>query len=115
MWRRLSLLLGTFVAVSTAPFDTSGEPPLRACEKHEAKGPCTTERFVYARVAKGCEDNGRRGAASAMRMMMLKANQKRAGLTCTSCHDDPDAQDFDLRDGAHDLAAKWFAGEARAK
>lgn len=50
-----------------------------------------------------------------MRMMMLRANQKRAGLTCTSCHESPDDQNYDLKDGAYDLAAKWFKGEKKVK
>jgi hypothetical protein len=66
-------------------------------------------------VKEGCEKNGRRGAASAMRMMMLRANQKRANLKCTSCHEEPDEQNYDLVDGAYDLAAKWFKGEKKVK
>ncbi len=66
---------------------------------------------MYERVEKGCKKSGRRGAASAMMMMMLKANQKRAGLACTACHEAPLEQNYDLKDGAYDLAAKWFSGE----
>lgn len=114
MWQRALLLAGASLAAYGAA-STTLTSPVRACEVHEAKGPCTTENFAYERVEKACEEKGRRGAASAMRMMMLKANQKRAGLLCTSCHEDPDEQNYALNDDAHDLAAKWFADEERAK
>ncbi len=79
-----------------------------ACKKHEAKGPCTTKKFDFARVEKACEDSGRRGAASAMRMMMLRANQKRADLKCASCHSDPDEGHYELLAGARARARKHF-------
>lgn len=104
-WWVFGVLLGSASVAAASPE--------RLCKDHEAKGPCEAKEFVYARVKKGCEDNGRRGASSAMRMMMLKANQKRAELTCKSCHNDPHEQDYGLREGAHDLAAKWFEGEER--
>ncbi len=109
--KRLLLILAA-ASLTIAQAATAAAP---TCKAHEAKGPCETESFVYARVEKGCEEKGRKGAASAMRMMMLRANQKRADLTCDSCHVEPHEQKYVLTDDAHDLAAKWFEGETKAK
>ena len=93
----------------------SADAPAPMCEAHEAKGPCVATSFVYADVKRGCDESGRKGGASAMMMMMLRANQKRAELECTSCHVKPKDQNYDLRAEAHDLAAKWFSTENKSE
>ena len=96
----LAVLLASSVALAA--------PASELCEKHEAKGPCSTTEFDFERIEKACADKGRRGAASEMRMMMLRANQKRAGLACASCHADPDEGHYNLTADARKLAKKHF-------
>ena len=93
------LVIAVFAAAAAAPL----------CKKHEAKGPCKTKAFDFERIEKACEEGGRKSAASAMRMMMLRANQKRADLKCASCHSDPDEGHYALKSNARALAKKHFA------
>lgn len=48
-----------------------------------------------------------------MRMMMLAANQKNAGLACATCHVDPKEGDYAFRKDARELAEKWFRVEPK--
>jgi hypothetical protein len=79
------------------------------CEKHRPTGPCAATDFDFRQVKEACEDRGRRGAASVMHTMILRANRKKkANLTCATCHAAPEEQDYTLTEGARRRAAKWF-------
>lgn len=104
-----------FVVLAFAGAAALATEPVHACKKHQAKGPCTTEEFDFERIEKACEESGRKGAASAMRMMMLRANQKRAGLKCASCHADPDEGQYALKPDARSLAKTHFVVEETSR